>query len=132
MFKTAITKKIVCVLLSALLYFVIEGCGGGSGTSAGYTSSSAANGTATLSWNAVTTYTDNSTFTPAGYKVYYGTAHNTYTTVVDIPVANLVSHNAPAYTIKNLSQGTCYIAVSVYDVSATESALSTEVSKVIH
>jgi hypothetical protein len=130
MVNSVFTKKILCVLLSAMLYFVIEGCGGGSGTST-YTSTSGSTGAAALSWNAVTTYTDNSTFTPAGYKVYYGTAHNTYTSVVDIAVTGLVSQSTPTYTIKNLSRGTYYFAISVYDASKTESALSTEVSKVI-
>lgn len=125
-------KKIFNILFVALLILIIEGCGsGGSGTST-YTASAGSTGTAALSWNQVTTYTDNSSFTPAGYKVYYGTAHNTYTAVVDVPVANLVSRSSPTCAVNNLSRGTYYFAVSVYDSARTESALSTEVSKIIH
>jgi hypothetical protein len=131
MSKILFKKKIFCIFFMAFLVFIIEGCGsGGSGTSS-YTASSTASGTAALSWNSVTTYTDNSTFTPAGYKIYYGTAHNTYTTVVDIPVTSLVTQNTPTFTVKNLPRATYYFAISVYDASRTESALSAEASKVI-
>jgi hypothetical protein len=124
-------RKTFNMIFIALLILIIEGCGsGGSGTSS-YKTSSTATGAAALSWNSVTTYTDNSTFSPAGYKIYYGTAHNTYTTVVDIPVTSLVTQNTPTFTIKNLPRGTYYFAISVYDASRTESALSTEASKVI-
>ena len=126
------TVKFPLLFLSCLLVLIVVGCGGGSGGGATYTSStSAATGTATLSWTRATTYTDSSALTPAGYKVYYGTAHNTYTTVVPIPVANLTSAATPTYTVNRLPRGTYYFAVSVYDGSNVESALSTEVSKVI-
>ena len=124
-------KKVVYILFLAVIIFMVKGCGsGGSGTTS-YRTSSTATGTAALSWNAVTTYTDNSTLTPTGYKIYYGTAHNTYTQVVDIPVTSLVSRSTPTYTIRNLTRGTYYFALSAYDASRSESTLSVEVSKVI-
>jgi hypothetical protein len=127
-----LSKERICnILYIALLILVIEGCGGG--VSQTTSSSSVTTGTALLSWSQVTTYTDNSPLTPAGYKVYYGTAHNTYTAVVNIPVSSLVTKSTPTCVIKNLSRNTYYFAVSVYDASTppAESALSTEASKVI-
>jgi len=110
---------------------VLAGCGGSGGPS--YSSSSSTTGTAALSWTRATTYTDSTALTPAGYKVYYGTAHNTYTEIVTIPVANLISSATPTYTLRSLPRGhTYYFAVSVYDGSNVESALSSEVNKVIN
>jgi len=123
-----------CFWLGALLMMVPlmlqTGCGGGSGSATNQTSA-VNTGTATLSWISSTTYTDNSLLTPVGYKIYYGKAHNTYTTVIDIPVATLPNPSKPTYTVNNLSRGTYYFAISVYDASKTESVLSAEVSKSI-
>jgi len=58
----------------------------------------------------------------AGYKVYYGTASQSYGTPVDI--GNLTS-----YTLTGLTQGqTYYLSVTAYDTSKNESIHSSEVS----
>jgi hypothetical protein len=127
-----LSKERICkILYIMLLVVLIEGCGGG--VSQTTSSSSVTTGTASLSWSQVATYTDNTPLTPAGYKVYYGTAHNTYSVVVNIPVSSLVTKSTPTCIIKNLSRNTYYFAVSVYDASTppAESALSTEATKVI-
>ncbi|MFA5074106.1 MAG: hypothetical protein WC539_09465 [Nitrospirota bacterium] len=112
-------------LVSALLLF---GCGAGGGSTQ---PAATTTGLATLSWSQVTTYSDDTPLTPAGYKVYYGTSPATYSAVHDVPVSSLPNPSNPTCTISNLSSGTYYFAVSVYDVDNVESSLSDEVSKII-
>jgi hypothetical protein len=90
-------------------------------------------GIAVLSWNPGTTYTDGSLMTPAGYKLYSGTAHGTYTDILTIAAADVRTVNSkPTYTYSALSLGkTYYFAVTVYDGDNTESTLSTEVNKAL-
>jgi fibronectin type 3 domain-containing protein len=58
----------------------------------------------------------------AGYKIYYGTASNTYTSVVDVG-PNLT------YTFTDLPDGnTYYFAATAYDATYLESDFSTEIS----
>jgi hypothetical protein len=57
----------------------------------------------------------------AGYKIYYGTSSNHYTSVVDVK-------NYLTYTFTNLPDGnTYYFAATAYDTSRLESDYSTEV-----
>jgi hypothetical protein len=59
-----------------------------------------------------------------GFRVYRGTASGTYGAPIDI-----ADPAARSYTFQNLAPGTHYFAVSAYDSSLNESALSIEVSK---
>jgi len=69
-----------------------------------------------VTWNANTTDTD-----LAGYKIYWGTASNTYGT----PSVT----SGTTYDISSVQAGTTYyVAVSAYDTSGNESAKSTEQS----
>lgn len=64
----------------------------------------------------------------AGYRVYYGTASNTY----NQSKGNGIYVTQPAYTVTSLTSGTVYyFAVTAIDASGQESAYSNEVSKTI-
>ena len=84
-------------------------------------------GTAALSWTAPTQNTDSSTLTDlAGYKVYHGTSASNLNEVIDVPGAANVSYN-----FNTLASGTHYFAVTAYNTSGIESALSGVGSKTI-
>ncbi len=81
-------------------------------------------GNVTLAWDAVTTNIDGTPCTDlGGYKIYYGTAPQTYTHVIDVG-------NVTQYTI-TLSQGTYYFAVTAYNTAGAESEFSNEISTVV-
>lgn len=68
-----------------------------------------------VTWNA------NTESDLAGYKVYFGTAPGQYSTPVTV--------TAPSYTFQGATDKTTYyVAVSAFDTSGNESALSDEVS----
>ncbi len=72
-------------------------------------------GSLQISWN------ENTESDLAGYRLYYGSASQSYTDTVDV---GLVSH----YTVGGLSEGeTYYFAVTAYDFSGNESEFSDEV-----
>ena len=78
-------------------------------------------GTATLAWNA-------SSGSVAGYRVYYGQASGTYTTVKpDAP--SLIS--GTTYTTPDLPAGTYYFAVKAFDSAGNSSGYSNQVSTTI-
>ena len=80
-------------------------------------------GSATLSW------TLNSETNLAGYKIYVGTAPGLYT----YPGSPFAVGVTSSYTITGLPVGqTYYFAISAFDYSGGESALSAEVSKSIY
>jgi len=81
-------------------------------------------GSATLAWNAPTTYTDGTPATVAGFKIYYGTSSGNYTTTID-------AGNVTTFTVNNLSPGTYYFTVTAYDASRVESNYSNEGNKTI-
>ena len=143
-------KKAFFILLTSLLITSLFGCGGGGGSAnldASTTDNGAQTGDAstnsngaqsvtdgvvlTLAWDAPTTNTDGSSLNPATdlslYKIYYGTASLTYTTVVNItnPGTTTISQTL------NLSPGTYYFAVTTVDASGQESSYSNEVMKTI-
>jgi hypothetical protein len=109
------------------LLLMITACGGGGGSveGSGGSSGNASSNSATLIWEAPTTNADG---TPrndlAGFKIYYGTSPGNYTDSID-------AGNATTYTFSNLSNGTYYVAVTVYDLNGIESDYSSEVVKVI-
>lgn len=71
--------------------------------------------TVTLAWDASSGAT--------GYKIYYGTAPHTYSTILDVG-------NVLTYPVPNLGPGTYYFAVTAYNAQG-ESSFSNEVSKII-
>lgn len=86
-------------------------------------STSSGTGSATLSW------TSNSEADLAGYKLYVGTAPGRYTYAGSPVIIGLMG----SYTISGLQIGqTYYFALSAFDSSGNESALSSEVSKSIY
>ena len=86
-------------------------------------STSSGTGSATLSW------TSNSEADLAGYKLYVGTAPGRYTYAGSPVIIGLMG----SYTLSGLPIGqTYYFALSAFDSSGNESALSSEVSKSIY
>lgn len=60
----------------------------------------------------------------SGYKVYYGNASRSYSTIKTIG-------NQTTYTVDGLGMGTWYFAVTAFDKDGNESDFSNEVSKFI-
>ncbi|MBI5545091.1 MAG: fibronectin type III domain-containing protein [Deltaproteobacteria bacterium] len=85
-------------------------------------------GSAVLSWDAPTTFSDGSPLTDlTGYRIHYGASSASYTTTVNVLNAAAVSH-----TISNLPGGATYFfVVTALSASGGESAHSSEVSKTI-
>jgi hypothetical protein len=106
--------RLICLSMP-LLFFV--GCGGGGGGSDDG-GGGAASGTISLAWNAVSA--------PGGvdgYRLYYGTAPNDYTSSVDVG-------NTVMYTLGGLTLGQrYYIAAAAYNAS-NPGELSNEVNGV--
>ena len=78
----------------------------------------------TLAWDAPTTNADGTPLTDlSGYRLYYGTADGSYTTVIDIG-------NVTQYTVLDLAPNqTYYFVVNAYDLSNNESEHSNQVSE---
>jgi len=111
--NAVIVFTLACTLISC-------GSGGGGG------------GTATLRWDAPTSYENGLPLDPksdiATYMIYYGTSTQNYSQA--IRVAN---HGETAITHKlKLSLGTYYFAVTAIDIRGRESSFSAEVSKTIN
>jgi hypothetical protein len=88
-------------------------------------------GVVTLTWNAPTTRSDGSSLNPVTdlsmYRIYYGTASQTYTQVVTVP-------NPGTTTVTltlNLSAGTYYFVVTDVDTLGQESSYSNEAAKTL-
>lgn len=62
----------------------------------------------------------------AGYRIYYGSSHGSYSQTITVSGLSTLS-----YTIQNLSAGTYYMVVKAFDTSNIESVASVEVSKTI-
>ena len=135
--KTSVHSTAVFFLI---LFLTACGAGGGNGTpdtsganvtndggTTGGGTSGASFGTATLSWLPPTENTDGSALTLAGYKIYYGTSADNYTTVVNIDNPGLAT-----YLIDNLPAGnTYYFVITAIDSNGIESAYSEVGSKTI-
>jgi hypothetical protein len=84
-------------------------------------------GTATLSWEAPTQYTDGAALTDlAGYIVYWGLSSGIYPNSVTLDNPGLTT-----YVVDNLSNGTYYFATKAFNSEGVESAFSSEASKTI-
>ena len=78
-----------------------------------------------LTWDAPTTKTDGTKLDDlAGYNIYYGKSSGIYSVRIDVG-------NVTTYKVNNLSRGTYYFAVTVYDKEGNESAFSNEKIKII-
>jgi hypothetical protein len=97
-------------------------------TSASAPGPSPALANATISWVPPTQNTDGSGVGPLrGYKIYYGTASQQYTTTITVSNAGLTT-----YVIDGLNVGTTYyFAVTAVTAAGIESALSPEVAAMI-
>ncbi len=86
-----------------------------------------ATGAATLSWTPPTTNTDGTALTNlAGYRIYWGTAQNSY--------ANSKTLNGPGLSsavIDQLTPATWYFVMTTLDSSGNESAYSNVASKTV-
>lgn len=84
-------------------------------------------GSATLSWEPPTRYTDGTALTDlAGYRIVHGTASNALTSTVDIPNASTTT-----YVVDSLPGGLRYFAVKSFTAAGVESAMSNIASKTI-
>ena len=89
--------------------------------------STAAVGSATLSWTPPTHNTDGSPIAPvAGYTIYYGTGPTSLTRTIRLSDPQLT-----AYVVGNLGPGTYYFSIRAYTASGTEGPSSPLVSKTI-
>lgn len=87
----------------------------------------AANGSATLSWDAPTTRTDGSPLTNlAGYRLRYGNSSGNYPNTITITNPGLTS-----YVVNNLASGTWFFVLAAYDSAGLESSNTNPVSKTI-
>ncbi len=83
--------------------------------------------TVNLSWTAPTTRTDGDPITLSdleGYRIYYGTASDNLTPLVDLDDSSITS-----YSVTELSPGLYYFSVTAYDYDGLESTYSEIVSK---
>jgi hypothetical protein len=81
---------------------------------------------AIISWTAPTQYTDGSSLTVAGHRVYYGNKSGSYSQSVTINNATTTQLVLP------LAAGTWFFVVTALDAAGTESARSNESSKTIN
>jgi len=122
--------------LPALLFsaFLLAACGGGGGDSAPAVSATnppappappvppvPGTGSATLSWQPPTVYSDNTTpLTIAGYKFYGGTSQGSLSVIDDVPTGGIATH-----MLTGLQTGTTwFFAVTAYDAQGIESTFS--------
>jgi hypothetical protein len=83
-------------------------------------------GTATLSWVAPTTNSDNTQLDDlSAFRIYYGTSSSSLTSVIDV----VADGNTDGFIVSGLAKGTYYFKVSALDSSGVESTQSNEVSK---
>jgi hypothetical protein len=85
-------------------------------------------GSATVSWTPPTANTDNSPLVNLrGFRIHYGTGSGNLNQQLDLPTPGITSA-----VVENLAPGTWYFAVTAYNTSNVESALSNIRSKVIN
>ena len=133
------TKRRLLSALTLILMASLAGCGGGGGDATDPPTAGApapapapgpapspapATATVSLAWTAP------SDSRVVGYRVYYGTASQSYLQSFG---AGLNAGGTPALTIRNLQANTrYYFAVTSYDAASNESGYSAEVSKVVN
>jgi hypothetical protein len=86
--------------------------------------SSSAPAALTLSWDAPTENADGSALIDLkGYKLHYGSASRTYADTIQVSNPGLTT-----YVVQNLPAGKYYFAITAYNSTGQESALSPEVA----
>ncbi len=123
-------RKLFQLLSVVTLLSLLTACGSSSTSSSNTASQgSGSSGGVSLVWAAPSTRIDGS-YLPigelAGYRIYMGTSANDLSPVVD-----LNDENMTRYTVRNLTSGSYYFAVSAYDSNGVESALSQVVLKTV-
>ena len=126
-------------LVVAAATLTIAACDGGPATTSTVASSDpppvtsgapppvSTSGTATLSWIPPDQNIDGSALTNLqGYRIYYGSAADALTDVVEIPTVGITT-----YVIDSLNAGTYYFSIRAYNTAGIESALSNIVSDTI-
>ncbi len=111
------------ILLTSLLIFALQSCGGGGGGGSGDGPSSSKS----LKWTPPSTREDGgflSLSSIAGYRIYFGTDENNLHQVVDIEDMSVNS-----YTYEAPDSGGYYFAVTAYDTHDQESEMSNIVVK---
>jgi hypothetical protein len=122
------TLKLTC--LSVLVAVALVGCDEDPtqvSTVPTGTSVPTGSGTATLSWEAPTTYTNGAALTNlGGYRIYYGTSADNLSQTIQLSGVGMQT-----YVIDNLGGGTWFFAIKAITNSGLESGLSDVVSKTI-
>jgi hypothetical protein len=87
----------------------------------------AANGSASVSWDAPTENTNGSPLTDlAGFRIYYGTSSNNLS-----QTAQVSNPTVTTFVVNNLSAGTWFFGVKAYNAAGAESDFSNLASKTI-
>jgi len=129
------TARVILLTGVTLIGAALAGCGGGGASSSADSSASLANPNGgqgasqavTLSWDAPTENSDGTPLTNLqGYKVHYGAQPGAYSDTIEVANPGLTM-----YVVQNLAAGTYYFAISSYNSSGEESALSPEVSAMV-
>jgi len=108
----------LCLVAVAFAAGCVSGCS---------SSTTRSTGTAALSWTRPTTNTNGSPLLNlAGYRIHYGSRPEALSQSIAV-------HDpaATSYTLRGLSSGTWYFAISAFTSAGTSSTLSTVVSKTI-
>ena len=114
-------RRYARALLLLPIASLLIACGGPVSSGGGSPASATAPNAATLAWDAATANN------LKGYRMYYGTAPNTY---LQASGQGLDVGNVTTYTIIGLSSGSrYYFAVTVFDAFNNESTYSNEVFK---
>ena len=116
--------------LSLIVFLVfLSSCGAAPGEDSNSSNPPGTNiGTALLSWLPPTENTDNSVLTDlAGYKIYYGTSPDNYSTPIIINDPGLSS-----FLVEDLAIADWYFVMTAFNSSGIESGYSTMVSKTIN
>jgi hypothetical protein len=118
-------RRYIEILALVIAVSLLGACGSNNATSSNSPAATQPPGTAAsinLSWNPPVTRTDGS-YLPvgdlAGFRVYMGTSSGNLTPYIDLD-----SGDINEFTIKNLSSGSYYFAISAFDTDGQESGLS--------
>jgi len=121
MIEIKVRRLILCTISAILFSSCVSSCGSGNVDTTNPDISR------TVVWDAPSTGADGTALSSdgiGGYKIYYGTSSENYTDTIDVG-------KGTTYTFSSLSNGTYYVAVTVYDINGVESDYSNEVVKVI-